>query len=415
MKIQLIIIGNELLNGKIQDKNTKFLAKLAHKFHLELTKVYLIKDDEKAFSDALAKAWEESDLILTSGGLGPTKDDITKDMLAKFFHRKLVEDKTALETVSKQYQEKQREYSPSLNYQFIPEDFSVIYNKIGFAPGLKFIEDGKMIASLPGVPHEYQVMLEEEVFPQYLQYHKPKYFQKHVIVRTYKIPEAKIFYKVAPKLWEELKMFGEVSSLPHAYGVDIGVKIKADEAEEIQSIENEIIHVIKNTELKEYIWHIGEESLEEVIIQEAKAKNLTFGFAESCTGGLCASRITDVSGSSAVFWGSVVSYANEVKMNSLNVKADTLENHGAVSRETALEMATGARAHLKVDIAVTTTGIAGPDGGTKEKPVGTVGIGFSDAKASDAMIYHLSGNREQLKLRFSQVALFTLLERIREA
>lgn len=414
MKIQLIIIGNELLNGKIQDKNTKFLAKLAHKFHLELTKVHLIQDDEKAFSDAIAKAWEESDLIITSGGLGPTKDDITKDMLAKFFHRKLVEDKKAKEVVEKQYSEKQREYNDKLNYQFIPEDFSVIYNKIGFAPGLKFLENGKMIASLPGVPHEFQVMLEEEVFPEYLKYHKPKYFQKHVIVRTYKIPEAKIFYKIAPKLWEELKMFGEVSSLPHAYGVDIGVKIKADEEAELQSIENEIIHVIKSTDLSEYIWHIGEESLEEVIIEEANDKNITFGFAESCTGGLCASRITDISGSSSVFWGSIVSYANEVKMKSLNVKESTLKDHGAVSDETALEMAMGAKEHLAVDIAVTTTGIAGPGGATKNKPVGTVGIGFSDKNASDSKTYHLSGNREQLKLRFSQVALFTLLERIRE-
>jgi nicotinamide-nucleotide amidase len=414
MKIQLIIIGNELLNGKIQDQNTKFLAKLAHKFHLELTKVHIIQDDEDAFSKIIASAWEESDLVITSGGLGPTKDDITKDMLAKFFHRELIEDSNALKIVSKQYQEKQREYNSKLHYQFIPEDFSVIYNKVGFAPGLKFVEKNKMIVSLPGVPHEYQTMLEEEVFPEFLKYHKPKIFQKHVVVRTYKIPEAKIFYKVAPKLWEELKMFGEVSSLPHAYGVDIGVKIKADEEDELQSIENEIIHVIKNTELSEFIWHIGEESLEEVIIKEASDKNLTFGFAESCTGGLCASRITDISGSSSVFWGSVVSYANEVKMKSLNVKADTLKSHGAVSSETAHEMAIGAKEHLGVDIAITTTGIAGPGGGSKDKPVGTVGIGWASRDKAGSEVFHLNGNREQLKLRFSQVALFTLLEKIRE-
>jgi len=413
MKIQLIIIGNELLNGKIQDKNTHFLATLAHKHHVSLTKVHIIEDNKEAFKLALSEAWEASDLVITTGGLGPTKDDLTKSMLSDFFHRELTETQAALEIAKKQYSDKGREYSEKFEYHFIPKDFECIFNKIGYAPGLTFTEKNKTIASLPGVPSEYQVMLIEEVFPKILNTHKASELQKHVIIKTYKIPEAQIFHKIVPDLWEKLSMFGEVSSLPHAYNVDIAVKIKAKTKEDLLQSEKEIIHLVSNTELKDYIWHHGEETLEEVIIKEAKEKGLTLGFSESCTGGLCASRITDVSGSSSVFWGSIVSYSNEVKMNSLHVSEETLKNHGAVSTETAYEMATGARENLKVDIAISTTGIAGPGGGSAEKPVGTVGIGFSDKNQSDSTIYQFNGNREQLKLRFSQVALFTMLERIR--
>lgn len=410
MKIQLIIIGNELLNGKISDKNTSFLATRAFENNFQLIKTHIIGDVEESFQKALSEAWADSDLVLTSGGLGPTQDDITKNMLANFFDKEIKENSEALNFAKKIYADKGKEYSEKIQYHHVPEDFELLYNRIGYAPSLKYEHENKMVCALPGVPSEFQVILDEEIFP-HLQ--KKQTLFKHVIVKTYGIPEAQIFFKIAPKLWSELESYGEVSSLPHAYGVDIGVKLIEDDQSVIDQKENEIIQKIKEHGLESYIWHIGSDSLEEVIVNEAKNKNITIGFAESCTGGLCASRITDISGSSSVFWGSVVSYANEVKMKSLNVSSETLKNHGAVSEQTALEMARGAREHLSVDIAVTTTGIAGPGGATPGKPVGTVGIGFSDKHESHAKLYYLNGNREQLKLRFSQVALFTLLERIR--
>ena len=411
MKIQLIIIGNELLNGKISDRNTAFLAKRAFENNFQLTKTHIIGDDPQSFYKALNEAWEDSDLVLTSGGLGPTKDDLTKSMLADFFKKEIKENKDALKFAQKIYADKGKEYPEKVQYHHIPEGFELLHNRIGYAPSLKYESNNKTVCALPGVPSEFQVILDEEILPGLK---KKETLFKHVIVKTYGFPEAQIFYKIAPKLWQELEAYGEVSSLPHAYGVDIGVKLIEEDQNIIDQKEKEIILKIKEHGLETYIWHIGNESLEEVIINEAKAKNITFGFAESCTGGLNASRITDIAGSSAVFWGSVVSYANEVKMNSLNVKEDTLKNHGAVSEETALEMATGAREHLGVDIAITTTGIAGPGGATPGKPVGTVGIGLSDKHESSSKMYYLNGNREQLKLRFSQVALFTLLERIRK-
>ena len=213
-----------------------------------------------------------------------------------------------------------------------------------------------------------------------------------------------------PKLWEKLSQFGEVSSLPHKLGVDIGIKLTAETDQEILEKKEALNTIMQDTTLKDFIWHIGSESLEEVIIEKAKEKGLTIGFSESCTGGLLAHRLTNVSGSSSVFWGSIVSYANEVKMGCLQVEKDTLKNHGAVSEQTAFEMAIGARKNLGVDIAISTTGIAGPLGGSPEKPVGTVGIGSSTKEITESEILHFQGDRDQLKYAFSQAALYKLLD-----
>jgi nicotinamide-nucleotide amidase len=244
---------------------------------------------------------------------------------------------------------------------------------------------------------------------------KESTIKKHVIVKTWHVPESKIFKVMAPNLWQELTKFGSVSSLPHFGGVDIGVEIEAKNESELIQKEEAVLAHINQTEVKNHIWHIGPESLEEVIVKTAISKKLTIGFAESCTGGLCASRITDVAGSSAVFLGSIVSYANSVKENALQVKTQTLIDHGVVSLETAHEMAKGAREKLQVDIAIATTGIAGPGGGSDQKPVGTVGIGFATKDDSGSEILHFLGDRLTLKQRFSQAALFKLLELIRKS
>jgi nicotinamide-nucleotide amidase len=288
------------------------------------------------------------------------------------------------------------------DYANVPLEFDLLSNEKGVAPGLSY----KNITALPGVPLEFQWMLLNEVLPKL----SPSKDDEHLVIKTYKAPESKIFNSIAPKLWDQLNSYGEVSSLPHALGVDIGIRLENSKRNKKQ----EIIDLIKATPLADLIWHIGEELLEEVIINEAKAKGLTFGFSESCTGGLNASRITDISGSSAVFWGSIVSYANEVKMNSLDVSDETLKNHGAVSEKTALEMAIGARKNLNVDIAISTTGIAGPGGGSPEKPVGTIGIGISSKHGDSAQMHKFVGDRALLKQRFSQMALFTLLDEIRK-
>ena len=412
MKIQLISIGNELLNGKILDKNAHWMAKFCFSHNLEFQKVQIVGDNEDDFKKALSHALEDADVVLTSGGLGPTRDDITKRMLADFFNKKITHNDKAWEITQNHYARYNRNFiKENLDYGNIPEDFIAFHNPVGFAPGLGYLNNKKVIASMPGVPSEFQAMFQEEIFP-FIQKNleNKKQFFKHVIVKTYKLHESKIFTEVCPGLWEKLEDFGQVSSLPHIAGVDIGVMLIESSQDKIEEKEKAILELIQNSSLNEYIWHIGPESIEEVIVKKASEKNLTIGFSESCTAGLCADRITNIPGSSAVFWGSIVSYANAVKSKTLKVKESTLKEFGAVSLETAKEMAIGAKEELQVDIAVSTTGIAGPGGGSKEKPVGTVGIGFATIDKADSKIYQFSGNRESLKFSFSQTALFTLLD-----
>lgn len=415
MKIQLITIGNELLNGKTQDKNAHWLAKFCYEKNVDLEKNHIIPDSEEAMKKALEEAWEDADLVLTSGGLGPTKDDLTKPIVAKFFHRELVESEQALKTVHKNYEKSQREYNPKIGYSRVPEGFEAVYNRVGYAPGLCFSENKKMIAVLPGVPSEFKSMFKEEIYPKAKSlFHDGQGLVKHVTVKTWKIPEAKIFHSLCPGLWEDLEEFGQVSSLPHPLGVDIGVVIEAPDQKGLEEVERKVLDAFTKSPLKEHIWHVGPETVEEVIVREAADKKITIGFAESCTGGLCADRITNIAGSSEVFLGSVIAYANSVKEGVLNLSPSTLRKFGAVSKETAWEMAQGARNALGADLVVTTTGIAGPGGGSKEKPVGTIGIGYSSERDCASDLYHFpEREREDMKFVFGQAALFTMLEQIR--
>ncbi len=407
MNAELIIIGNELLNGKISDKNSKEFATFCKDQGINLRFVSIIQDNEEHFNNILSLAIKRSDLIVTSGGLGPTKDDLTKKMLSSFFNKDVQFSSQALSIVQKQYSDKGRSFeADKSDYQNIPKDFEALLNPTGYAPGLlhSFQKD-KLLLATPGVPSEFKSIINQSL-KEKLPPSESK--EKQVIIKTRYMPEAKIFNEVCPGLWEKLEEYGEVSSLPNPLGVDIGIVLFDSEKRQ------EVIGLVTNSNIKENIWHVGPQSLEELIVSEARAKKVTFGFAESCTGGLCASRITDISGCSEVFWGSVVSYANEVKESLIDVNSETLKTFGAVSTQTAKEMAIGAKDKMGVDITVATTGIAGPGGGSPEKPVGTVGIGFASKKDSGSKIFNFVGNREDLKFRFSQAALFKLLDLIRE-
>ncbi len=368
MNISLITIGTELLNGKVKDLNTFTLSSLSRDYDFDLINAVAINDSKESILSTIDFLSVNSEVIIISGGLGPTKDDITKDVLIEKFG----------------------------------DSFEEIKNHNGAAKGILFNLQTKIVAT-PGVPSEFKMMLTKEIF-QKLNIHSKE--SNQVIFKTHKIGESKIFSELCPTLWNDLEEYGEVSSLPQIGGVNIGVNLKDN------SKKDKLINFVKSTKLNEIVWHIGNKSLEEVIIEKAKEKNIKIGFAESCTGGLLASKITDVSGSSFVFWGSIVSYSNEVKMRTLNVKEKTLHEHGAVSIETAKEMALGAKESMNLDIAITTTGIAGPNGGSKEKPVGTVCIGIATSEKVEAFRFELKGDRETLKEKFAKKALFLLLENL---
>jgi nicotinamide-nucleotide amidase len=416
MKIGFLIIGSEVLDGKISDLNTKLLADFLRVHHLEIAEARVARDEKQSIQDALKSLYLNCDLVVTSGGLGPTKDDITKVTLGSFLGKKLIYSSKAHEIAEQNYQRLERPFpGKDHGYCYLPEDFRSLTNSTGFAPGL-FIQHGdKFLFSAPGVPREFKSMLQDHLIHLISSKLNQQEILDTVIIRTKKIPEEKIFNVVDPTLWEKLEHYGEVSSLPNLMGVDIGIKIKAKDHDEMAKKVAAVRDIIKHSPLSPNVWHYGPESLEEKIVVLANQKKIKFGFAESATGGLCAHRITNISGSSQCFVGAIVCYDEKVKEHQLGVKAQTLKEHDAVSIECAQEMAQGLRENLSLDIGISITGFAGPGGGNDKFPVGTVCIGrcLKNTEPS-AESFEFKGDREILKQRFSQAALYALLEELEQ-
>ena len=415
MKAQIIIIGDELLNGRITDLNGPFLANWLFCQGIELEKTLIIRDQEEPLMQALTDAWENVDLILTTGGLGPTQDDLTKTLLARFFQKDLHENEYAKSLVLKHYERINKEWTPAHNgYHILPEDFFPVENGNGLAPGLGYFcgENRKLLLAAPGVPRELVAMTNEQWTHIIHDKLAPNLEdQQQVVIRTRNIPEEHLFVELATQLWEDLEKFGKVSSLPQIMGVDILITFRSSH-EEYENRLTQIKSIVEKTPIAPNIWQWGNLSVEEFVIKRAKEKGIKIALAESCTGGLSAHRLTNVSGSSSVFMGSAVTYSNEAKESILGVQSESLKSFGAVSDQVAMEMAKGALEKYSADIAISHTGIAGPTGGSKEKPVGTVSIGIATAKENKAKTYQFRGDRERLKWRFSEKGFFSLLGEI---
>lgn len=411
MKVGLLIIASEVLNGKTKDLNTHFLAEYLRSHHLELEMQLTVRDELKSIHQGLDLLKSRCDVIVTSGGVGPTKDDMTKEALGSYLGRKNQYSPESEKIAAANYERLGRPFPGKEHvYSYLPEGFIPLHNPNGFAPGFFAEDNGKCFFSAPGVPREIRAMIQYHfptlIFPR----NKNKEFIDLLIVRTRKVPEEKIFKEVDPDLWQKLEELGEVSSLPVVYGVDIGVKIRATSDSELKNQREKCLSIFRSSAIWEHVWHIGNDPLEEVILKKAMEKNLRFGFAESATGGLCSERMTNVSGVSQCFMGSVVCYDDSVKTNVLKVNQSTIDTHSVYSLETAREMAQGVSSLLKLDVGVSITGIAGPNGGTAQNPVGTVCIGVCIRGRVEAHRFEFKGDRELLKMRFSQVALMTLLE-----
>lgn len=412
MTIELIIIGDEILNGRTVDANLAWLAPWLFKQGLKLGNVAIVRDDQEQMLKALELAWSRSDIVLTSGGIGPTLDDLTKTVLAEFAGKKLCEDRQARAIVENNYARLSRPWTPTTNgYHLIPQDFIATDNPGGLAPGLVWFDHNKALMAAPGVPKEFALMVEHVFFPLL----QSKGFnvagdQAQIIMRTYGVPEEKIFGELCPSLWQQLTPYGKVASLPHLTGVDI--LITFDGANNKEKFQSEIQTIVESSALSAHVWQWGELSLEQLIVDKAREKNLTFCFAESCTGGLAASKITDIAGSSEVFLGSAVTYANEAKNEFVGVKQQTLSKFGAVSEEVASEMASGALKKFGADFCVSFSGIAGPGGGSGAKPVGLVCQGFASAQKTQSRSLQFRGDRLKLKERFALSGLFWLLENL---
>lgn len=371
MKIHILTIGDELLIGQVIDTNS---AKMAH-FLLEIGAQVIGKtavgDNMEDMLDALEIATRKADAVLITGGLGPTKDDMTKKALAKFFDVGFVFHQGTLERLNKILEKFDRPMTDALREQcFVPLNATVLTNKMGSAPGMWFEENGKVIVSMPGVPFEMEYLMEHEVLPR-LQKRFNGLPTAHRTLLTAGEGESMIA-EYLKDFEENLPTYVKLAYLPAIGRVRLRLTVSDANEGFVRKTLDEKFREMEGCLPPVLIAGYDEDTLEGAIGETLRKRGLTLSTAESCTGGYLAHLITAVPGSSDYFLGSVVSYANEVKMRQLGVKEETLKTQGAVSEETVQEMVAGAIRLLQTDIAIATSGIAGPTGGTPEKPVGTI-------------------------------------------
>ncbi len=408
MKAELITIGDEILLGKIINTNTAYIGERLARIGVRLSRQITVPDERDVLVKVLAASLERSDVVITTGGLGPTKDDTTKSVLAELFHSRLVRDEALLENLRKRYGRD----VPSivLTQADVPESALVIPNSVGTAPGFIFEEGEKRLVALPGPPNELKPMFEAVVVPELEAARTGELFLQKTF-RTIGIRESQIEQRIGKVLQEIPGLsYGLVA---HPYQVDVRLSCTCDTREEGERILREGEKVL-DEQFGKAIFTKDDKSLEEVVGGMLRKGNKTVAFAESCTGGLISKRITDISGSSDYFEGAFVSYSNRWKESLLGVSEETLVAHGAVSEETAREMAENVREKAGTHIGLSVTGIAGPTGGTKEKPVGLVYMAISDGETTVARRFNFRGEREWVRYRASQAALNMIREYLLE-
>lgn len=403
MLAEIITIGDEILIGQVTDTNSAWLGQELGKLGISVVHRTALGDNKTHLLKALQEASTRAQVVIMTGGLGPTKDDVTKHTLAEFFHSELVVNERVLEWVTQIFTMRHLPMLESNRQQaMVPAACDVLFNRSGTAPGMWFNGDQTVYVSLPGVPFEMKTIFTEEVVPKLkARFELPAIF--HHTIQTVGIGESFLAKKI--ESWEDalpqhirlayLPTVGAVRLRLSAYGTNEQALMK-----EVQE---------QTQKLKEiaglYIYAEGELSLQETVGMQLKEKSLTLSTAESCTGGYLAHLITSVPGSSAYYQGSVLAYANVVKMQELGVSESTLLQDGAVSQATVIQMAEGVRKKLKTDYALATSGIAGPDGGTPEKPVGTVWIAIAGPEGTQARVYNMGDNRERTIHRSALTAL----------
>lgn len=401
MKAEIITVGTEILLGDIVNTNSQFLAKELASLGLDVYYQSTVGDNESRLMDTLNESLDRSDIIITTGGLGPTNDDITKEVAAKCFNQELVFYNDIWKDI-KQYFEKIG-VEPTENNKkqaYFPKDCIILNNSNGTAPGAILKKENKMIIVLPGPPKEMIPMFNNE-----LKKHLENLTDYKLISRTLRffgIGESEL----EDKLSDIINNQTNPTIAPYAKEGEVTLRITAksytkDDADNlIDEVENKI-----KTVVGKYLYGYGETTLEETVAKLLVEKNLTIAVSESCTGGMVSSMLIDYPGISQVFMEGCVTYSNEAKMSRLGVKKETLDSFGAVSTETAIEMAKGVAMNLKTNVGLSTTGIAGPGGGTTEKPVGLVYIGLYINGKTKVKKLNLAGSREKIRVKATKEAL----------
>ena len=405
MKAHLISIGDELLIGQTVNTNAAWIGQQLSMQGIEVVAVTTIGDTEAAIRHALDEAFEHATLVCTTGGLGPTHDDMTKRVVADYFERDLQENADLMERI-RQYYDRSGRSVPDAARQLalVPEGFDLLRNPIGTAPGLwhENAETDRLLAVLPGVPQEMKGIVEAAVLPR-LDARADLQTVQHRTLQTTGIGESSLQEKIGD-LVEDLEDALHLAYLPSTSGVRLRLSAFGSDADEAEA-RLDAFEARLRERIDTYIFGRGDQQLEAVLGELLRSQGLTIATAESCTGGFVAHRLTNVGGSSDYFIGSVVSYANAVKVNQLGVDPVALQEDGAVSEAVALQMAHGVRRLLGTDIGVATTGIAGPSGGTPDKPVGTLWLGYAAAEGERAVRLQFTQDRQLNKELFSTSAL----------
>ena len=388
---EIISIGDELLYGQTLDTNAHWISHKLDEYNIKVFQRTTIGDDADQILNAFATAAERVDIVLITGGLGPTKDDLTKPLLAKYFGVGMVHHEEVLRDITLLFAKASREVT-ALNAQQaeLPANCEKITNPVGTAPGMWFYENNTVFVAMPGVPYEMRSIMTQGILPKL-----HKMFSKgvlhHHIIKTIGITESSLSDLIED--WElNLPQHIKLAYLPTKGQVKLRLTGFGDDLDTLKQ-EIEVLQKAIMPKIAKYVYGFGADQLEGVIGQLLNKSNLTLATAESCTGGYLAHMITSVTGSSNYFKGSVIAYSNEVKIAQLGVSRQDLEEQGAVSEEVAKAMAEGIRKELNTDISIAITGIAGPDGGTIEKPVGTVWIAYSDKHKTLAKKFNFSRDR----------------------
>ncbi len=395
---EILCVGTELLLGDIINTNAAYLSRELAGLGVSVYHQTVVGDNSERLKAEFSLALSRADIVVVTGGLGPTVDDLTRETAAELMGRDLIFHPEILDEIRGYFNATNRKMTDNNRRQaMVPDGAEVLHNDCGTAPGL-WLEDEqhRVITMMPGVPGEMRDMFEKQVKPRLLARRHSALVSRNV--HLFGIGESAAETVLRPMI--DAATNPTIAPYAKEGEVRFRVTAMAQDSETAAAMCDETVKQIVESEVGQYIYGVDARSLENALVRELSEKGLTLSCAESCTGGLVAKRIVDISGCSAVFLGGAVTYANEAKIKLLGVSPETLEKHGAVSAETAAEMARGIRFSLGTDIGVSTTGIAGPDGGSDEKPVGTVYIGISTKCGDTVKKLSLSSQRDREYIRF---------------
>ena len=412
IKVEIITIGDEILIGQIIDTNSAWMATQLNQYGFEIHKITSVHDNAQQIKEAVMYAFTQAQVVLLTGGIGPTKDDITKHTLCELFDTKLIYSQEVYDNITQLFKHRPNVMNPLTATQaMVPEKCKVIQNKVGTAPITWFEHNEKILVSMPGVPYEMMHNMSTQIIPRLAQhFNTPNIIHQTLI--TYGIPESQLAIRIAE--WEDkLPKNIHLAYLPNNGLVKLRLSGVADNREELKKIIKQIFEQLTPILGNAIIAHEDITPQEYLGLLLNKTKQ-TIATAESCTGGNIAHLITSVPGSSAYYKGSVIAYANEIKINQLDVNENDIIQHGAVSQQVVEQMAIGVRKKMNTHYGIATSGIAGPDGATTDKPVGTTWIAVATPEKVISRKFQFGNLREQNINRATQAALIMLIQTIKQ-